>query len=249
MDRTFFMDRDDQDDIECRSVVNEEAITVPNSSAKLENPFPAKVSSWFDLSVKGGKGDNLGSITKYGDEVCQENVEVTIAIDDKVAGVVAAHLVEKKMEKEKRKSVSAKKPPKPPRPPRGLSLDAADQKLIKELAELASIKRAKIERIKALKKMKTAKASSSGGSLFAMLCTVIFCVVIISQGMSSKNNPAVSFHSTLVSAGPSDSSFVVVRDPTSLSDAAKNPTHSEPPNLMEHASGLITANIEKRDIG
>lgn len=184
MDHMFFMDRDFEGDIECCRAVNEEEVPVPNSSAKLENPFLAKVSTGFDLSLKEGKEDNPGSIPKYGYEVCRENVEVMIEIDNKMAEAVAADVVEKKMEKDKRKSVSAKKPPKPPRPPRGLSLDAADKKLIKELAELAKLKRAKIERIKALKKTKAAKASSSSssGSLFAMLCTVIFCVVIICQG-------------------------------------------------------------------
>lgn len=86
--------------------------------------------------------------------------------------------------KEKRMSMSAKKPP---RPPRGLSLDAADQKLIKEISELAMIKRARIERMKALKKMKAAKAvssasASSSGNFIAMMFTILFCVVILFQG-------------------------------------------------------------------
>lgn len=93
----------------------------------------------------------------------------------------------KNNKREKRKTTSAKKPCKPPRPPRGVSLDAADQKLIKEIAELAMIKRARIERMKALKKMKAAKASSasasSSGNLIAMLFTVIFCLVVIFQGI------------------------------------------------------------------
>ncbi|XP_071937745.1 uncharacterized protein [Coffea arabica] len=240
MDHMFFMYGDFEDDIECCRVVNEEAIPVPNSSARLENPFPAKLSTGFDLSVKGGKVDNLGSVPKYGDVVCREE-EVKIEIDNKVVGVVAEDPVEKC------KSVSAKKPPKPPRPPRGLSLDAADQKLIRELAELAAIKRAKIERIKALRKMKAAKASpsssSSSGSLFAMLCTVIFCVVIICQGMSSRNNAAV------IPAGPRDGRFIAVQDPVNLSAVAKNSVHSEPPNIEEHASGLDTGNSGKRAIG
>ncbi|XP_010549008.1 PREDICTED: uncharacterized protein LOC104820314 [Tarenaya hassleriana] len=88
--------------------------------------------------------------------------------------------------KEKRKKSASK----PPRPPRGPSLDAADQKLIKEIAELAMLKRARIERMRALKKMKAAKAASSAsssslGNAFATLLTIIFCFVIIFQGMSS----------------------------------------------------------------
>lgn len=88
-----------------------------------------------------------------------------------------------KARKERRLSMSAKKPP---RPPRGLSLDAADQKLIKEISELLIIKRARIERMKALKKTKAAKgtsaSASSSGNLIAMLFTLLFCIVIIFQG-------------------------------------------------------------------
>ncbi|CAN1281683.1 hypothetical protein LINPERPRIM_LOCUS17814 [Linum perenne] len=93
-------------------------------------------------------------------------------------------------EKQQRRKSSSphKKSPKPPRPPRGPSLDAADIKLIKEISELAMLKRARIERIKALKKAKAAKASSasSTGNLFAMVFTVLFFLVIICQGMSSR---------------------------------------------------------------
>lgn len=87
---------------------------------------------------------------------------------------------EGKLRKERRSTMSAKKPP---RPPRGLSLDAADQKLIKEISELLMIKRARIERVRALKKTKAAKGmSSSAGNLIAMLFTLVFCIVIIFQG-------------------------------------------------------------------
>lgn len=114
--------------------MHEETSPVLVSSAKLENPILVKDTSIFDFTVTAEKGENLGRIPKHADKVFQENVEVLIQIDNKVGGVVTTDLVEKKMDKDKRKSVSAKKPPKPPRPPRGLSLDAAVQKLIKELA-------------------------------------------------------------------------------------------------------------------
>ncbi|CAI0626498.1 unnamed protein product [Linum tenue] len=85
----------------------------------------------------------------------------------------------------------SEKSPKPPRPPRGPSLDAADLKLIKEISELAMLKRARIERIKAMKKAKVAKQSpvSSTGNLFAMVFTVLFFLVILCQGMSSRIIP------------------------------------------------------------
>lgn len=106
-----------------------------------------------------------------------------------VEGETVGNCMGKKMEKEKRKK--AKKPPRPPRPPKGFSLDASDQKLIKELAELAMIKRARIERMKALKLKKSLKISSSSsshGSLFAMLFTIIFFLVILLQGRNSGAN-------------------------------------------------------------
>ncbi|XP_047312401.1 uncharacterized protein LOC124915683 [Impatiens glandulifera] len=88
-----------------------------------------------------------------------------------------------KVVKEKK---SSKKPPRPPRSSKPLSLDAADQKLIKEISQLIILKRARVERIKALK-AKSAKAASSSanGNLFAMICTILFCVVFIFQGVSS----------------------------------------------------------------
>lgn len=93
--------------------------------------------------------------------------------------------VDRKVVVEKRIK-NLKKPPKPPRPPKGLSLDAADQKLMKEITELAMRKRARIERLKALKKMRAAKTSSWSSSLSAMVITIVFCLIIIYQGISSR---------------------------------------------------------------
>lgn len=203
MDHSLLMDGSFADDIESCRTTNEEESHVPVANILIENSFPEKVSSGLvslDVSVNRETVENFCSNPRNGHEVCPENVQVVIEIDNKVGGVVAADLVEKSTDREKRKSLSAKKPPKPPRPPRGLSVDAADQKLIKELAELAVMKRARIERMKALKKMKTAKAPSSSssftGSLFAMLCTVLFCVVIICQGKFPNylNLVCTSFH-------------------------------------------------------
>lgn len=94
--------------------------------------------------------------------------------------------VDRKDVVEKRIKKNLKKPPKPPRPPKGLSLDAADQKLMKEITELAMRKRARIERLKALKKMRAAKTSSWSSSLSAMVITIVFCLIIIYQGISSR---------------------------------------------------------------
>ncbi|KAG6764047.1 hypothetical protein POTOM_031501 [Populus tomentosa] len=118
----------------------------------------------------------------------------------KLEGEISVDQVEKKMVKEKHKKTSNKKPP---RPPRGPSLDAADQKLIKEISELAMLKRARIERMKALKKLKATKPSSNN-NLFAMVFTILFCLVILFQGnacaRSSHSITALVFNPYLVQA-------------------------------------------------
>lgn len=85
---------------------------------------------------------------------------------------------------EKAKKKRSKKPPRPPRPSTPTPLDVSDQKLLNELSELAMLKKARIERMKALKKMKNAKqGGSSGGNLCPLIITIIFCVVILWQGI------------------------------------------------------------------
>ncbi|CAI9267704.1 unnamed protein product [Lactuca saligna] len=110
-----------------------------------------------------------------------------VLMDGKLAGGKAAGDFTGK--EKRKKSTSAKKPPKPPRQHSSFSLDSADQKLIKELTELAMIKRARIERMKALMQKKASKASSSSNpSLFAMLFTIIFFLVLLLQGMSCQKS-------------------------------------------------------------
>ncbi|CAH9114989.1 unnamed protein product [Cuscuta epithymum] len=157
-----------------------------------------------------------GTTTGVGSSYKCEN-EGEVLPPGKIEGTMLENTMEKKVEKEKRKSISAKKPPKPPRPPRGLSLDAADQKLIKEIHELALIKRARIDRMKALKKLKAVKASSVSsafsGSFFAMFFTVVFFMVLIFQGMSSGNGSS-SFHDSPESGVPQDQSNLSPSNPS-----------------------------------
>ncbi|MQM02342.1 hypothetical protein Taro_035109 [Colocasia esculenta] len=104
-------------------------------------------------------------------------------------------LAEKAAEAEqpkKKKKPSKKKPPKPPRPPRAASLDALDQKLTQEISELAMLKRARVERMKALMKTKNSKSTSSNSNLFALIITLLFCLVIIWQGFCSRSHSKVS---------------------------------------------------------
>ncbi|CAN1789376.1 hypothetical protein LINPERHAP1_LOCUS18455 [Linum perenne] len=125
------------------------------------------------------------------------------------------HSEEKKQQRRKSSSPH-KKSPKPPRPPQGPSLDAADIKLIKEISELAMLKRARIERIKALKKAKAAAKQSStplgscNGNLFAIVLTVLFFIVIICQGMSSRIS-SIDLQTAPVPASTMDSDLISVQ--------------------------------------
>ncbi|TKY54268.1 hypothetical protein E2542_SST18674 [Spatholobus suberectus] len=140
--------------------------------------------------------------------------------------------------KEKRKKSSNKKAPKPPRPPRAPSLDAADHKLIREINELAMLKRARIERVKALKRMKAAKASSSSSSsMFAMVFTVVFCIVILLQGMSSGKSSVATFQGSPVPAGVTEGGLIDVQHQL-------NPSSSDP-----NAAGLESRKIVQQVIG
>ncbi|KAK1390372.1 PAB-dependent poly(A)-specific ribonuclease [Heracleum sosnowskyi] len=187
MDQHPVEERDFGVDLEAGDTTSDQTEPADNvSAANSERNFFNKLcrgSVSVDAPGKAGNGVSLGSlnggVTSPG--------EVKVLVDEKVQAEEVVGLKENNMGKEKRKTQSAKKPPKPPRPPRGLSLDAYDQKLIKEIAQVAMMKRARIERIKALKKIKAAKASSSSsGNLFAMLFTIVFCLVVLFQGVSSR---------------------------------------------------------------
>ncbi|XP_021978136.1 uncharacterized protein LOC110873505 [Helianthus annuus] len=93
--------------------------------------------------------------------------------------------------KEKQKVKNSKRASKPPRPRKGPSLSTSDLRLVKEISEMVMKKRARIERLKSLKKARSARLqtapppSSSASpymSIFAMMITVLFLIVIILQG-------------------------------------------------------------------
>lgn len=160
-----------------------------------------------------------------------------VLIEKKSGGEETVSLLVKKTEKEKRKKKNSKIPPKPPRPPRGPSLDAADQKLIREISELAMLKRARIERMKAHKKMKAAKAASSNSNMYAMVITVLFCLVIIFQGMSSKGNSNLSFQGSPQSAIGMRGRMISIQYYKNISANATDGPGSESPSLVEQVSG------------
>ncbi|XP_039050747.1 uncharacterized protein LOC120191964 isoform X1 [Hibiscus syriacus] len=147
--------------------------------------------------------------------------------------------------KEKRKSLSHKKPPRPPRAP---SLDAADQKLIKEIAELARLKRARIERIKVLKKMKAAEETTSHrNNVLATVFTIIFCIVMIFQGMSPGGRPTGSQESPVpVGAGAVNRGLISVQFSEKPSASIPNQPDSGSPNLVEQVVGLDAQEKLKR---
>ncbi|XAR56974.1 hypothetical protein NMG60_11024961 [Bertholletia excelsa] len=206
MDHLHQSDRDFMVDLESGEDRREEMKTA-NLIVGGQSPKTlfTKVCSGF-VSVDGLNKDEKGWLRS--DSVLTENVNQLI--EKKVDEDKDVDCVESKSGKERRKTMSAKKPPRPPRPPKALSLDAADQKLIKEIAELAMMKRARVERMKALKKMKAAKASSVTGNFVAMLFTIIFCLVIIFQGMSPGKSSTVSSQFSLQSPQVAGSGFISV---------------------------------------
>ncbi|XP_021730375.1 uncharacterized protein LOC110697309 [Chenopodium quinoa] len=158
-------------------------------------------------------------------------------------------LPEKKVVKERPKAMSAKKPPKPPRPPRGLSLDSADQKLIRELHELARLKRARVERMKALKKTREARVSSPKNQLFATLLTVLFCLVVLLQGISSRTSSAASFQGSPISSGVAERSIISVQHNPISSASYDNGSGFESHRLVEQSSGDNRAEQVSRAVG
>ncbi|MFS7994043.1 hypothetical protein Hanom_Chr12g01101241 [Helianthus anomalus] len=100
-------------------------------------------------------------------------------------------LIGKTHSKEKQKVKNSKRASKPPRPRKGPSLSTSDLRLVKEISEMVMKKRARIQRLKSLKKARSARlktapppasSASSYMSIFAMMITVLFLIVIILQG-------------------------------------------------------------------
>lgn len=81
---------------------------------------------------------------------------------------------------------SLKKPPKPPRPPGSPLWDKADLMLVKEISELMRLKQARKKRLRALRRKRLHKEASSSSSLnlYALIFTVLFCIIVIYQGKS-----------------------------------------------------------------
>ncbi|KAL9691049.1 hypothetical protein QQ045_011466 [Rhodiola kirilowii] len=191
-----------------------------------------------ERSVHGDYRASLcGALVNY-DADLVENV----VIDVKLEGMDAD---EKRSVKEKCKKTSNKKAPKPPRPPRGPTLDAADQKLIREIAELTVLKRVRTERIKALKKMKSAKPSSSSNSLFAIIFTIVFCFVILLQGISNRSSSHAIVNGSPSSSAP-EPGLISVQYSQKASATYSSMPASRSPRLVEQVSGQDPHEIAQR---
>ncbi|KAJ6680047.1 PROTEIN putative-RELATED [Salix purpurea] len=90
-------------------------------------------------------------------------------------------------------------------------VDRKDVKLMKEITELAMRKRARIERLKAIKKMRAAKTSSWSSSLSAMVITIVFCLIILYQGISSRYSGSLALKGSPESAVGSSEALIGVQ--------------------------------------
>lgn len=238
MDHMTARDRDFETDLESGETTSEEDLSqVPVLGAiKQARTFLGKIRSGFvEGSTKNEERVSLSGNVPESNGISHEKV---IMVDNQILECKeTVDRVEKTPVKEKRKKTSNKKPSKPPRPPRGPSLDAADQKLIKEISELAMLKRARIERMKTLKKMKAAKSSHKGSSMVATVMTILFCLVIIFQGMSSGKSSQVGFQGSPVSGGPAEGGLISVQYYPFPSASEPNEPDSGSPNFVEQIAG------------
>ncbi|KAK3188162.1 hypothetical protein Dsin_027723 [Dipteronia sinensis] len=228
MDHIALLERNYEVDLESGCTVSEESSsseeTNPGVRKQAKNLLAKVCSRFVDGSIKGEERVGL-----CGGNVLNVNGEKVKVVEERKDDEG------KKAVKEKSKKSSNKKAPKPPKPPRGPSLDAADQKLIREISELAMLKRARVERMRALRKMKAAKQSSSNSNLFAMVFTVIFCLVILFQGMSSSGTP-VSFQGSPMSTDTTEGALISVQFSGNPSSDLNGPDYVSP-NLVEQVAG------------
>lgn len=156
-----------------------------------------------------------------------------------------APLLGKTQLKEKRKILNSKKAPKPPRPRKGPSLDTADMQLVKEIAEQTMKKRARVERLKSMKKRRAAKSSpqpaSSNISLFAMVITILFFIVIIFQGFSSGQRSNLSFDDSPKSSGAPSSGLISIQLGNNVLEKNGVQRIAKPPRKLMHRKIQHTA--------
>ncbi|XP_031274105.1 uncharacterized protein LOC116132584 [Pistacia vera] len=247
MDLFASKERDLEADFESGETTSEEDRTKDPVSANRQTNI---IFNWIwtgqfssDGSVHGKCGNLYSNSSKFG-EAAGENVELLIDKNSEEGSDNAGNL-EKKCVEGKRKKTNARKPPKPPRPPKGPTLDAADQKLVREIADLAMRKRARSERIKALKRMKAAKASASNSTVFAMIITLIFCLIIVFQGLCSGSSISLSMMGSPAPAVTATESLISVQFYKSFSAYERDGPGSSSPNLAE---GKVSSSPAKEEL-
>ncbi|XP_006644101.1 uncharacterized protein LOC102699440 isoform X2 [Oryza brachyantha] len=225
-DRDVLVDLEKGNCLLMREDKNGSDVDVIHSQAK-----SSLTGSWNDL-VAVKDDHHMPSCSSH-----SQDFAATSGEDRTSDGEMKVGLLDKsKGDKEKKKR--SKKPPRPPRPPSASPLDAADQKLISELSELAMLKRARVERMKALKKMKNSKPASSIGNLVALIITVIFCLVILWQGVFSRHWASISFHGSPISSGRSHASLI------SIQFYKKNETTTSPQSFPAAPNTGIPTRLE-----
>ncbi|XP_022757822.1 uncharacterized protein LOC111304981 [Durio zibethinus] len=251
MDHLFSKERDIEVDLESGGTTSEDERTKDHVSSNLDTKrtFSRVWSDLlsFDRVGKGECGINSCSSSSTFSAVEGENME--FLVDKNSEGEENHELlafVEKNFTGDKHKKTNSRKPPKPPRPPKGPRLDAADQKLVREIAELAMRKRARMKRIKAMKKMKAAKASSSNSSLSAMVITVLFCLVILFQGICSRRGASVMLEGSPAPAIGSNEGFISVQFSKSFHVTEKH--DHDPPSLVEKQVSRSVLGDETRKV-
>ncbi|XP_061350416.1 uncharacterized protein LOC133295594 [Gastrolobium bilobum] len=251
MDRRSARDKDVEVDLESGLPL------IGDDSKKVSTPTTAKQGKALFAKLSGGlvggpvKGEVGPSLCSNESNLSEVSVDVMKVTNNPITGQDLVSNAVQTPVKEKRKKARNKKAPKPPRPPQALQLDAADHKLIREISEFAMLKRARIERMKALKKMRMAKSSSSSSSssIWAMVFTVVFCIVIIFQGMSSGKSSVSSFQGSPLSAGGAEGDLISVQYQLTPSASDSNAPGSESHHFVQQVAGSYLPEKLRRDSG
>ncbi|GLJ31944.1 hypothetical protein SUGI_0643010 [Cryptomeria japonica] len=131
---------------------------------------------------------------------------------------------------------------KPPRPPRS-STDSARERHMKGNSDRALLRRARLERMKILKKQKVGKPSSTKTTLWALLFTVFFFAIVITQGIHSLRTVSPQDSSTKLAV----SNFSELGQTLGLGNfSAPYPPLQNRGNTMIETTGRNKTNSSKR---
>ncbi|KAH7676388.1 hypothetical protein IHE45_07G012100 [Dioscorea alata] len=222
LEKDLFIDLESGKHAVVNEVLSEDSCSSVELGRQIPNKFCSEVGSDSGLL----KGEEHTSVQYYSLSLSDGSSKNVDDIGRKSLGGEEKMVHLEKVGAEKPRKKKCKKPPRPPRPP---SLDSTEQKLAKEISELAMLKRARIERMKALKNMKNAKQAASNNSLCALVITVLFCLVIVWQGVFSRDLSSLSFHGSPESSHEAGASLISVQFYKNISAS---------PNIVEQAYGV-----------